>query len=35
MDSGLANPSPQPSPKGRGRLEDSDATLATDDFLAH
>ena len=27
-------PHPNPLPKG-GRLEDSDATLATDDFLAH
>ena len=30
MVSVLANPSPHPSPKGRGRLEDREATLATD-----
>ena len=35
MVSVLANPSPQPSPKGREDLEDSDAMLATDNFLAH
>ena len=35
MVSVLANPSPQPSPKGRGRLEDSEATLATENVLAH
>ena len=30
MVSVLAKPSPQPSPTGRGRLEDREATLATD-----
>ncbi len=31
----LANPSLQPSPKGRGRLEDGDFALTTDKVLAH
>ena len=35
MVSVVANPSPQPSPGGRGRLEDREATLATDNVLAH